>query len=178
MGNGAPTSSSQHDAGTSALFAAVYDRLKAMAGRRLAGSDGTLNTTALVHELYLRMSTGEEAVFAHHAQFFTYAARAMRHLLVDRARERLSRRRGGDWLQVTLTGVNHNLAVESADQALAIDHVLGNLESIDPRAAQVVELLYFAGLTLEQVAETLGLSRRTIDRDWQFARAFLKTELG
>lgn len=164
-------------AGTDALFAAVYDRLKAMAGRQLARSHGTLDATALVHELYLRMNVGE-IVFAHPSQFLTYAARAMRHLLVDRARQRLRKRSGGDWLQVTLTGADPNLAIESAERALAIDEALRNLAAVDRRAAQVVELHYFAGLTLAQAAELLGLNRRTIDRDWQFARAFIKTELG
>ncbi len=173
----APASETEKGVEAGALFAAVYDRLKAMAGRRLAGGNGTLNTTALVHELYLRMNSGAEVLFAHPAQFFTYAAQAMRHLLVDRARERLRKRSGGEWLQVTFTGIEHSLAVDSAERALAIDQVLRNLEQVDRRAAQVVELLYFAGLTLEQTADTLSLSRRTVDRDWQFARAFLKTEL-
>lgn len=174
---GAPASTGPQDAGTDALFAAVYDRLKLMAGRRRARAHGTLETTALVHELYLRMNVGEIA-FAHPSQFLTYAARAMRHLLVDRARQRLSKRSGGDWLQVTLTGVDQSLAIESAERALAIDQTLRNLAAVDRRAAQVVELLYFAGLTREQAGELLDLSRRTIDRDWQFARAFIKAELG
>jgi RNA polymerase sigma factor (TIGR02999 family) len=115
--------------------------------------------------------------FEHPAQFFTYAARAMRHLLADRARDRLRQKAGGEWLRVTLTGLDLKLAVDSAEQALALDDSLCRLEAVDARAAQVVELLYFAGLTLEQTADTLGLARRTIDRDWRFARAFLKAEL-
>jgi RNA polymerase sigma factor (TIGR02999 family) len=160
------------------LFSAVYDRLKAMAGKRLAQqSGGTLQTTALVHELYLRMHDIDGLRFEHPAQFFTYAARAMRHLLADRARDRLRQRAGGEWLRVTLTGLDLKLAVDSAEQALALDDTLRQLEAVDARAAQVVELLYFAGLTLEQTAGTLGLARRTIDRDWRFARAFLKAAL-
>lgn len=174
---GAAASTGVENAGTDALFAAVYDRLKAMAGRRLAQAHGTLDATALVHELYLRMNAGEIR-FAHPSQFLTYAARAMRHLLVDRARQRLRKRSGGDWIQVTLTGVDQDVALESAERALAIDQALRNLDGVDRRAARVVELLYFAGLSLEQAAELLGLSRRTIDRDWQFARAFIKAELG
>jgi len=173
-----PTSAAAQDA--DALFAEVYQRLKAMAGRRLAarGRDVTLDTTALVHELYLRIGTRAELTFAHPAQFFSYAARAMRHLLGDRARDRLRQRAGGDWTRVTLTGADGQLAVDSAAQALAIDEALQRLESADERAARVVELRYFAGLTLEQVAETLGLTRRTIDRDWRFARAFLHDIMG
>lgn len=161
-----------------ALFVSVYDRLKAMAGKRLASQPGaTLQTTALVHELYLRMYSGNDKTFEHPSQFFTYASRAMRHLLVDRARDRLRLRAGGDWQRVTLSGMDQQLAIDSAEKALALDEALAHLESQDARAARVVELLYFAGLTLEQTAEVLGLARRTIDRDWRFARAFLKTEL-
>jgi RNA polymerase sigma factor (TIGR02999 family) len=166
-------------AGTDELFAAVYERLKAMAGRRLSGGpQQTLDTTALVHELYLRLSAGDQPRFEHPAQFFAYAARAMRHLLVDRARHRLRDRAGGGWVRITLTGSDQRLALESAEQALAFDQALDRLGAEDVRALRVVELLHFAGLTLEQAAETLGLSRRTVDRDWRFARAFLKSVLG
>ena len=163
-----------------ALFCAVYERLKAMAGRHLAGarSGTTLDTTALVHELYLRVSAQRELSFERPVQFFSYAARAMRHLLSDRARARLRMRAGGDWMRVTLTGGDEKLAIESAEQALALDEALKRLEATDARAARVVELRYFAGLTSEQVAETLDVTRRTVDRDWRFARAFLKTEIG
>ncbi len=158
-----------------ALFAEVYQRLKAMAGRHLAanGRDTTLDTTALVHELYLRIGKREELAFAHPAQFFAYAARAMRHLLRDRARDRLRQCAGGDWTRVTLTGSDAQLAMDSATQAIALDEGLQRLEAADERAARVIELRYFAGLTLEQVASMLDLTRRTIDRDWRFARAFL-----
>lgn len=161
-----------------ALFADVYARLKAMAARQRGSASGaTLETTALVHELYLRMSAGRELVFEHQAQFFTYAARAMRHLLSDRARDRLRQRAGGDWLRVTLTGSNQQIAIESAEQALALDTALQHLEETDARAAKVLELHYFAGLTIEQIATTLDVAPTTIDRDWRFARAFLKNEI-
>jgi RNA polymerase sigma factor (TIGR02999 family) len=165
---------------TGALFADVYARLKAMAARHLAGSPGgsTLQTTALVHELYLRMSANDELKFAHRAQFFAYAARAIRHLLADRARDRLRQRAGGAWQRITLTGSDSQLAIDSAEQALALDAALERLEATDARANQVLELHYFAGMTVEQIAETLSLARSTIDRDWRFARAFLKAEVG
>ena len=86
-------------------------------------------------------------------------------------------RAGGDWVRVTLTGGDDRFAIENAEQALALDDALRRLEETDPRAARVVELRYFAGLTLEQIAESMDLTRRTIDRDWRFARAFLKTEI-
>jgi RNA polymerase sigma factor (TIGR02999 family) len=162
-----------------ALFAAVYARLKAMASRQLANHrrHATLDTTELVHELYLRMGQREALQFQQPAQFFTYAARAMRHLLINRARDRLRLRAGGQWNRVTLDDRNLQLALDSAEQALALDAALTALEQADARAARVVELRYFAGLSLEQVGETLGLARRTIDRDWRFARAFIKARM-
>jgi RNA polymerase sigma factor (TIGR02999 family) len=161
-----------------AMFDAVYVRLKAMAGRQLAqgASAASLDTTALVHDLYLRVSANRELAFDHPAQFFAYAARSMRHLLRDRARDRLRQCAGGGWARVTLTG-NEALVISSAEQAVALDEALEHLAKSDARAAQVVELRYFAGLSLEQVAEMLGLTRRTIDRDWRFARAFLHDQL-
>jgi RNA polymerase sigma factor (TIGR02999 family) len=181
MNPASPTASADAKASQSAdaLFDAVYARLKAMAGRQLAHgpAEASLDTTALVHELYLRVSANRELAFAHPAQFFAYAARAMRHLLRDRARDRLRQRAGGGWLRVTLTG-SDPIAITSAEQALALDEALERLAQTDARAAQVVEMRYFAGLALEQVAETLGLTRRTIDRDWRFARAFLHDQLG
>jgi RNA polymerase sigma factor (TIGR02999 family) len=164
---------------TDALFADVYAQLKAMATRQLARTPrgSTLETTALVHELYLRMSNNKELNFSHRARFFGYAARAMRHLIADRARDRLRQRAGGEWQRITLTGSDQQLAIDSAEQAIALDKALQRLEAADARAAQVLELHYFAGLTAEQIAETLGVARSTVDRDCRFARVFLKTEI-
>jgi RNA polymerase sigma factor (TIGR02999 family) len=162
-----------------ALFSEVYARLKAMASRRLAaGERHTLDTTALVHELYLRIGDRAALDFAGQAQFFAYAARAMRHLLADRARDRLRLKAGGGWANVTLDAEDLRLSIDSAEEALALEEALRKLELSDARAARVVELRYFAGLTLEQTAQALDLARRTVDRDWQFARAFLHAELG
>jgi RNA polymerase sigma factor (TIGR02999 family) len=161
-----------------ALFREVYDRLKGMASRRLdSAARETLDTTALVHELYLRMCSGEQPTFEHPAQFFGYAARAIRHLLQDRARHRLRQRAGGGWMPITLTGNDERLALESAEETMALDEALTRLEQADPRAARVVELRYFAGLSIERTAEVLGLGRSSAVRDWQFARAFLQSEL-
>lgn len=169
-----------NDHSTDALFAQVYARLKAMAARQLAGHrrNATLDTTELVHELYLRMGQRDNLQFEDPAQFFTYAARAMRHLLINRARDRLRLRAGGQWQRITLDDRDLQLAFDTAEQALALDAALDALEQTDARAARVVELRYFAGLSLEQVGETLGLARRTIDRDWRFARAFIKARMG
>lgn len=160
-----------------ALFEQVYDRLKAMAGKQLArGARGTLQTTALVHELYLRLASREELRFDTPMQFYAYAARAMRHLLADRARDRLTERAGGDWARVTLNDELAAFALDSAEQALSFEQALKRLEASDERAARMVELVFFAGLTQDQAAEVLGITRRTISRDWRYARAFLKAE--
>jgi len=165
--------------GADALFDAVYERLKAMASRQLAGhARDTLDTTALVHELYLRVGAQRELAFEHPGQFFAYAARAMRNLLINRARDRLSQRAGGEWVRITLTDGDERLALDTAEHVLNLERALARLEQNDARAARVVELRYFAGLSLEQVAESLQVARRTIDRDWSFARAFLKVEFG
>ncbi|TXI80121.1 MAG: sigma-70 family RNA polymerase sigma factor [Flavobacteriales bacterium] len=159
-------------------FAEVYGRLKAMASRRLASdARSTLDTTGLVHELYLRMSQVGDAQFAAQAQFFAYAARAMRHLLMDRARDRLRLRAGGEWVRTTMDVVDAQVSIDSAEEALALDQALSQLALADSRAAQVLELRYFGGLSVSQVAEMLGVSSRSVERDWQFARAYLHESL-
>lgn len=172
------TAPTPEPAAADAMFAEVYQRLKAMAGRQLyRHRRDTLDTTALVHELYLRIGSNQNLGFARPEQFFAYAAQAMRHLLRDRARHRLRQRAGGEWAAVTLDGNDERLAITSAEEAIALDEALDRLAQADPRAAHVVELRYFAGLSLEQAAEVLQLSRRTVDRDWLFARAFLRDQL-
>jgi RNA polymerase sigma factor (TIGR02999 family) len=163
-----PTSASAH-------FAEVYDRLKAMASRHLdrAGRQQTLNTTELVHETYLRMGRDDGSEFEHSAQFFAYAARAMRSILVDLARQRQQLKKGGDQLRLSLTDPAANAVEVDAELALALDAGLAALEADDPRAAKVVELHFFAGLNLDRVGDLLGIARRTVDRDWRYARAFL-----
>lgn len=162
-----------------ALFGEVYERLKRMAHRELgrAAGGGTVNTTELVHDLYLRLCRGNELAFAEPAQFFAYAARAMRHILVDRARQRLRLKAGGDQLRLSLTDPAVDAVALGPQQALLLDSALHALAADDARAARVVELHYFAGLTLERVAELLGVVRRTVDRDWRYARAFLLAQM-
>lgn len=147
-----------------------------MASRQLGrGARGTLDTTALVHEVWLRFDGSRALSFEHSAQFFAYAARAMRHVLIDRARARLRQKSGGEWRRVTFTGNAEALsAFDSAEQVLALDEALTRLEQSDPRAARVVELRYFAGLSAEQAAVLLQVTRRTVDRDWRYASAFLR----
>lgn len=176
-GNAAAAESAAPAAGVDTLFAQVYDRLKGMTRRQAAGVGATLQTTELVNELYLRMQRGGDLGFATPAQFFAYAACAMRHLLRDRARDRLRLRAGGAWERQALDTFDDQLVIESAEEALALNDALIALEQINARAARVVELRYFAGLSTEQQADVLGLNRRTLHRDWQFARAFLHARL-
>jgi RNA polymerase sigma factor (TIGR02999 family) len=161
-----------------ALFAGVYERLKAMASRqrRNAGA-ATLNTTALVHELYLKLSASGELVFAEPAQFFAYAAQAMRHILVDRARERISIKRGGNMIMENEEAAAQ-VADGTAERTLILDDALRRLEREDGRAARLVELHYFAGLSFAEIAALSGVGTRTLNRDWRFARAFLYGMLG
>lgn len=161
-----------------ALFARVYERLKAMATRKVPAHGATLQTTAVVHELYLRMQSGRDLGFATPGQFFAYAARAMRHLLRDRARDRMRMRAGGEWERQPLEAPDPGLVADDATEAIALDEALDALEQINPRAAQVVELHYFAGLSMVEIADSAGLNRRTVHRDWEFARAFLHARLG
>lgn len=156
------------------LFSDIYRRLKAMASRHRfrSGEPNTLCTTELVHEAYLRVGDMDHR-FSHEAQFFAYAARAMRHILTDAARRRVQPMRGGDLARVNL-GDPAALSVEvDPELALQLDDALLALEREDARAAQIVELHYFSGLDLQHVAKVLGLNRRTVSRDWNYARAFL-----
>jgi RNA polymerase sigma factor (TIGR02999 family) len=159
---------------TNSVFIDVYDRLKAMASRQRMrdGSPATLCTTELVHEAYVRMGEANYR-YKHDAQFFAYAARAMRHVLADAARRRIQPKRGGDQARLTLTHPAVEAVHVDPHVALQLDEALTALEKEDARAAQVVELHYFAGLNMAQIGEVLGVVRRTVDRDWRYARAFL-----
>ena len=150
-----------------------------MAGRQRArnGAPLTLGTTELVHELYVRMGNGNEKYFSDPMQFFAYAARAMRHILIDAARSRIQLKAGGDQLRVPMTDPAVGAVEIDPMHAVMLDAALCALEADDPRAAQVMELHYFAGLPVERVAEVLGVARRTVDRDWRYARAFLAAQI-
>ena len=164
---------------TSALFTLVYSRLKAMASRQRqrAGQPITLCTTEIVHELFLRMKGDDGPKFAQEIEFFAYAARAMRHVLIDLARRRMSLKEGGDLVRVDLTDPAVGAVAIEPAQALELDAGLRALEADAPRAAQILELHYFAGLPLDRVAELTGLSTRTVDRDWRYARSFLAVHI-
>lgn len=162
-----------------ALFAGVYERLKAMASRqRLRAVGATLDTTALVHELYLKLSSSRELIFESPAQFFDYAAQAMRHILIDRARERLSLKRGGNAVIESEDAAVFAVADGTAERTLQLDIALQRLEREDARAARLVALHYFGGLSFPEIAALTGVATRTLNRDWRYARAFLYNHVG
>lgn len=170
----AETTSYADMSATDLMFSSVYENLKVLATRQRArsGAPRTLCTTELVHETYLRVGKSN---FCQQkpAQFFAYAARAMRHILTDAARRRLQPKRGGDLARVDLDDTSFDAMRVDSGLALQLDRALAELEREDARAAQVVELHFFAGLDLQQVADILGIARRTVDRDWRYARAAL-----
>lgn len=156
------------------LLPLVYDQLKAIAGARMRGerTGHTLQATALVHEAYLKLVGDREVSWQNRAHFFAAAAEAMRRILIDHARKRKSEKRGGGAARVPITVVD--LAAESdPDQILALEEAMTRLQGEDPRAAQIVNLRFFAGLSVDETTEATGLSRRTVMREWAFARARL-----
>ncbi len=157
-------------------FASVYDELRKLARSELRrGHNNTLYTTELVHEAYLKVSGNEKLTFENEVKFFKYAAMSMRHILIDHASRRARVKLGGDLSQVDFDDPNVGRVSSDPQLALQLEAALRELEKNDPRAARVVELHYFAGLSLERTGELLGVVRRTVDRDWLYARAFLES---
>ena len=157
------------------LFALLYQDLHKLARARLRRSETItlLNTTSLVHESYLRLSNAHELEFKDRGSFFAYAACVRRSIIVDEVRKRHAERRGGSAEHVELdTGVGDALANDDG-QIIRVHEALEDLGALDPRLAQVVEMRYFAGLTEEEIASALGLSARTVQRDWEKARTLL-----
>ncbi|AKS41110.1 ECF-type sigma factor [Wenzhouxiangella marina] len=165
------------DAAREALLPLVYERLRSIAARQFANERGdhTLQPTALVNEAFLQIDTGS-GDFNDRRHFFALAARTMRHLLVDHARARRRDKRGGDRVRVTLSEADLTGDAPSADM-LDLVEALDGLEALNPRVAQAMELMYFGGLTRNQVAEHLDISPTTIDRDLRMGRAWLKQRL-
>lgn len=160
------------------IFPHVYGELKAIAQARLRAERAghTLNATALVHEAYVRLVDQDRVDWKNRAHFFAVAARAMRRILIDYAVARKADKRGGGLARVTLM---EDAAAEDADvdRLLSIDQALGRLAELDERQERVVELRYFAGMKLDEIAEVLLVSLATVNRDWRMARAFLTTQL-
>ena len=172
---------SQIESGDSAaaeqLLPLVYDELRKLAAAKLAQekSGHTLQATALVHEVYLRMVGAEQPQpYKDRTHFFAAAAQAMRRILIDSARRKLTQKRGGGSERQPLDAV---ASPEPDADLLALDEALDKLAATDPVKARLVELRYFAGLTGEQAAEVLGISPTTADRHWAYTRAWLQTEV-
>jgi RNA polymerase sigma factor (TIGR02999 family) len=161
---------------TDRLLPLVYDELRRLAAHRLAGEQPgqTLDATALVHEAYLRLVGADGGLhFANRGHFFAAAAEAMRRILVEAARRRATRKRGGGARRVELDEAVAAAADSRDDDLLALDEALAELERHDPRAAALVKMRYFSGLTHQQGAEALDVSRRVADRLWAVAKAWL-----
>ncbi len=160
-----------------ALLPIVYAELRTLARRQLRGQrQGTLNTTAVVHEAYLKLLGSSSLQAENRRHFFSIAARAMRQILIDHARMHLAQKRGAGAEHVDVD----SRVVQIEDQArdlIDLDRAMESLHGIDERLSSVVELRYFGGLSVEETADLLDVSPRTIKRDWRRARAFLYTQL-
>jgi RNA polymerase sigma factor (TIGR02999 family) len=167
---------------TDELFPVVYDELKRIAHHHLrrAGRRGqgraTICTTELVHEAFLRLSSGKDPSWESRAHFFGSASRAMRQILVAFAKRRGALKRGGQRERVSLTDADAALELE-LEQIIAIDAALQELDALNQRLRQVVELRFFGGVPEEEIARILGVSPRTVERDWLKARLFLLRQL-
>jgi RNA polymerase sigma factor (TIGR02999 family) len=161
------------------LLPLVYAELhrRAAAAMRREDAGHTLQPTALVHEAYMRLVDQRRGDWQNRSQFYGIAAQMMRRVLIDHAREHLAAKRGGGARQVTLSGVDAAADSDDAVEVLALHDALEKLTALDARQGQVVELRYFGGLSVEEVAEALGISPATVKREWATARAWLKREL-
>jgi len=161
------------------LFAVIHPELRQMAARLLRRErpDHTLEPSAVVSELYLRLTGGQPVSYQDRAHFFAIAAQTMRRVLIDHARARVADKRGGEQRRVPLSDVDGWSDSLSSEQLLDLDAQLSALATADPRAARVVELRFFGGLREEDVAEVLKVSAMTVKRDWKAARAWLAARL-
>lgn len=165
-------------AAAAAILPLIYDELRSIARRRLRGEPigATLQPTALVNEAYLRLFAGQELNWNSRGHFFSSAAQAMRNILVDNARRKATLKRGGGQARVA-DGDWEDSIVAPADDVLALDEALTELERSDARKAQLVLLHCFCGLSLEETAAAMQVSLSTVEREWRFTRALLRTRL-
>ncbi|MEQ1830674.1 MAG: sigma-70 family RNA polymerase sigma factor [Pirellula sp.] len=163
---------------TNQLLPLVYDELKRLAARKLAIEQPghTLQTTALVHEAYVRLVGDDKPAWENRVHFFAAAAEAMRRILVDSARSKQRLKRGGDWNRVDLDSIEAQLPEAHVD-ILALDEALNELSKEHPQKAELVRLRFFAGLTIDEVALAMGISTATAVRSWRYARAWLAEKL-
>ena len=161
------------------LMPMIYDRLHAIAQRELAHPPQrhTLSATDLVHEAYLALFGNADVAWGDRGHFFAYAAKTMRRILIERARRRLADKRGGVAERVDIADISIGVDDESI-ALLALDQALTSMEADHPRLVKVLELRFFAGLSVEDTAASLNVDARTVKRDWRKARAFLNVALG
>ena len=167
-----------------ALFPLIYDELSVLAHRqrRAWHGDLTLDTTAVVHEAYLKLADQSRIHAGSRAHFFAVAAKAMRHILCNYARDRRRQKRGGGVQHVTfepdrIKAAQPDFSGEQADTLMALDEALRSLEDFAARPSRVVECRFFGGMSVEETATALGIAPRTVKRDWNFARAWLRREM-
>lgn len=154
----------------------TYNELRRMAAANFrGGGGGSLQPTALVHEAWMKVARHQPELFADRGHFLSVAARAMRQILIDHARARGAVKRGGDRVQVSLTGLSAD--ADAVVDVLAVDAALSELAALDPRRARVVELKFFGGLTTTEIAPLVDASVATVERDWRGARAWLQARL-
>ncbi len=160
-------------------FAGAYQELRRLARSRLRGGgrNTVLDTTALVHEAYLKLSRNAGVSFPDRGRFLAYAGHAMRSIIVDLVRQRQTERAGGDVALLTLTGDVADAVPAEEAHILRVHEALDDMARVDPRMAQVVEMRYFAGMTDAEIASALGVTDRTVRRDWEQARLFLAEAL-
>lgn len=161
------------------MMPAVYDELRRIARRHLRNESpgGTLQTTALVHEAYLRLIDQTRINWQNRAQFFGVAAQIMRRIIIDHARKRRCYKRGGAAVKLSLDDGAIDISDERADELVALDEALQKLAEQDPQKARLVELRYFGGLSIEETAEVLGVGTATVIRHWRTVKAWLYKEI-
>jgi RNA polymerase sigma factor (TIGR02999 family) len=161
------------------VVAQLYAELRRIARRQVRGAGDLtlLDTTALVHEAWLRLSGTEGKDFPDRRHFLAYAAQAMRSVVIDLVRARQAERRGGGQADLTLNTAIAELTPQGDDDVLRVHEALDELALLEPRLAQVVEMRYFGGLLEQEIAQALGVTERTVQRDWQKARLFLSMSL-
>lgn len=168
-----------------ALFSTVYEELRGLAHqqRQRWRGDYTLNTTALVHEAYVKLVDQRRASWETRAHFLATAAKAMRHILMNYARDRRAQKRGGDRPKLSLEEIGERLGQEltlteeNTELLVAIDEALQRLEQVNERQSRIVECRFFGGMTIPDTAEALGISRTTVQRDWVMAKAWLYRDM-
>jgi RNA polymerase sigma-70 factor, ECF subfamily len=167
-----------HASAAERLFPLVYDELRALAGSYFKAQPAahTLQPTALVHEVFIKLIDQHATRWNDRAHFFAVAATAMRQILIDHARARGAAKRGGGWQRLSIDHVDRAGEIDHLD-VLALDEAMTNLAKVDPRQARVVELRFFGGMSVEETAQVLEVSPRTVELDWRMAKAWLSREL-